>query len=348
MTTAAPFLLLSASAPTTPQKLGTLTVDRQIFRLDGEPWQWLGCSAFPLCHVYETQGPAAVDAFIDAYPGVRVLRVWDYVGSGWGANAWDSSPADVWIAFVRHCNARGVFVEVTLLTDDDTARIEPAKRLCEALSAQPDLAFVLEGGNEPNTHKSINTHALIYVMQLSGRLWSTGDYEYSVYWRGTHGTFHPARTNDFARRAHDAYEYFHGGGPNNEHEPATGVAWVNDEPAKLADVPRDWAAWRSHIAASLLFGSGITIHTETGKFCRLPTDDERQQWALAVEVLGLIAPDAALGAYRRIPAEHEPGQTAEGRTYVVGNYMVRCQQKNTGAPEPGWTALDNDGVLFRR
>lgn len=325
-----------------------LTVDRQIFRLDGEPWLWLGVTAFPLCHLFETQGPAAVDAFIDAYPGVRVLRVWDYVGPGWGADAWDSSPADVWIAFVRHCNARGVFVEVTLLTDDDHNRIGPARMLLNALKAAGDLAMIVETANEPRTHKDINTAALMDDVLASGFLCSSGDYEDSRRWYGTHGTFHPARTNDFARRAHDAYEYFHGGGPNEPSEPATGVAWVNDEPAKLADVPRDWAAWRSHIAASFVFCPGITIHNETGKFGQLPTDDERRLWALALEVMGQIAPDAALGAYRRIPAEHEPGQTAEGRTYVVGNYMVRCQQKNTGAPEPGWTPLDADGVLFRR
>jgi len=325
--------------------IGVLTTDRQIFRMDGQPWQWLGCSAFPLCHVFETQG-AAVDRFIDAYPGVRVLRVWDYVGSGWGANAWNSSPPDVWVAFVEHFNSRGILEECTLLTDDDPHRIEPAKRLCDAFKGKP-LGLVLETGNEPQTHKDINTAALKGAVMGAGFLCSSGDYEDSHRWYGTFGTYHPARTNDFARRAHDAFEYFHGGGPNHPSEPSCPVPWVNDEPGKIQDVPRDWAAWRSHIAASLLFGSGFTLHSETGKFGQLPTADEQHLWTIALDVLGQIAPDAALGAYRRI-VEGPGAQTPEGRTYVVGNYMVRCQQNGTTCPEAGWTALDSDGVLWRR
>lgn len=327
--------------------VGVLTTDRQAFKLDGEYWQWLGCSAFPLCHVYETQSAAAVDAFIDAYPGVRVLRVWDYVGPGWGAQQWHSSPPEVWVAFVQHVNARGIFVECTLLTDDDPAHIEPARRLVTAFMGRP-LGLVLETANEPQTHKNIDTAALRSTVLASGFSCSSGDYENSSRWYGTYGTYHPARTNDFARRAHDAFEYYHGGGPNNPTDPACPGPWVNDEPGKLQDVPRDWAAWRSHIAASLLFGSGFTLHSETGKFCQLPTADEQTLWQIAVEVLGQIAPDAALGAYRRIDAEHEPGQTEEGRTYVIGNYMVRCQQKQTGCPESGWTPLDDVDVLFKR
>ncbi len=342
--------------------LGTLTVDRQILRLDGAPWQWLGVSFFKGCKLFEQGGAAAVDPFIDAYPGARVFRIWDYTpAKDWGAEAWEPSPPDVWIAFLAHMASRGKFVSRTALTDEDPARIDPAKRTIESLTAAGCKNLLHEAGNEPNTHKGpdgINTHALIDVMQASGLLWSTGDYENSQYWRGTHGNYHPARTNDFARRAHDAFDYFHGGGPNHESEPATHVSWINDEPAKLQDVPRPpadapissmaWAAWRSHFAASLMFGGGFTDHTETGKYGKLPTADEQKQWALAIEVASLIAADAALGPYRRLDAEDEPGQTEDGRTYVIGNYMVRCQQSGVECPEPGWTPLDNVGVLFTR
>ncbi|HXD20132.1 MAG TPA: hypothetical protein VN654_24120 [Vicinamibacterales bacterium] len=341
-------LLLMAGVAGAGGHVGVLTTDRQIFRRDGEPWLWLGCSQFPLCSIFEHQGPAAVDRILDAYPGLRVPRVWDYVGSGWGARAWNASPVSCWIDFLGYLRDRGLYCNRTALTDDDPARLEPAKRTIEAITAAGCDNVLHECGNEPETHKAIDTHALIGVMQASGRLWSTGNYENSHHWRGTHGLYHPARTTDFARRAHDAVEYFHGGGPNNPDEPACRVPWVNDEPAKLQDVPRDWVAWRSHIAASFLFGSGFTMHSETGKFGELPTDDERTLWSLALEVLGQIAPDAALGAYRRIDAEHEPGQTALGRTYVIGNYMVRCQQRGTASPEAGWRPLDDVGVLFTR
>lgn len=329
--------------------IGVLTVDRQILRLDGVPWFGVGCSAFPLCHMFEQGRIAEVDQFIAAYPGVRVLRVWDYVGSGWGSNAWNASPASVWVDFLGYCRDRGLFVSRTALTDDDPARIDPAKRTIDAITAAKCDNVLHEAGNEPNTNKEIQTHELIGVMQASGLLWGTGDYENSAYFRGNVGRYHPGRTVDFARRAHDAYEYFNGGGPNSPSEPACKFAcWWNDEPAKIQDVPRDWTAWRSHIAASFLFGPGFTMHSETGKLGQLPTPDERTLWGIVQEVVTLIAADAALGAYRRIPAEKEPGQTALGRTYVIGNYLVRCQQSGTSAPEPGWRPLDNVGVLFTR
>jgi hypothetical protein len=329
--------------------VGVLTTDRQILRLDGAPWLWAGCSAFPLCDLFRQGRVSEVDAFINAYPGVRVLRVWDYVGPGWGSAAWNAAPANVWVDFLGYVRPRGVFVSRTALTDADPARIEPAIRTIEAITAAGCDNVIHEGGNEPNTHKEIQTHELIPAMQASGMLWGTGDYENSAYFRGNLGRYHPGRSVDFARRAHDAYEYYHGGGPNSPSEPACNFAcWINDEPAKLQDVPRDWAAWWSHIVASLLFGPGFTMHSETGKFGKAPTEEERTLWEFVVKALELIAPDAALGAYRRIDAEHEPGQTALGRTYVIGNYMVRCQQRGTTAPEPGWRPLDDVGVLFTR
>lgn len=335
--------------------LGTLSTDQQIFRMDGRPWQWLGATAFNLCDLFRQGRVAEAEAFVAAYPGCRVFRVWDYAGGqGWEGNSWEPAPFEVWIEFLLWMEQRGKLVSRTALTSDDASRLEAAKRSIEGITAAGSRNVLHEAGNEPNTHKSINTHYLIPAMQASGRLWSTGDYENSAYWRGTHGLFHPARTRDFARRAHDGEEYYNGGGPNSPSEPACRVPWVNDEPAKLEDIPRDappdfWAAWRSHIAASFLMCAGITVHTTTGKLCKLPTPDEQRLWALAQEVMMQIDPAAPLGGYRRVLPEHEPGQTPEGRTYVIGErYMVRCQQRKTGSPEPGWRSLDGDDVLFTR
>ena len=331
--------------------IGTLTTYQKILCLNGDPWQWLGATFFNACDLFRQGRTGEINAFLDAYPGCRVFRVWDYVGGvGWETTGWEPAPFEVWVEFLQFMRERGVFINRTALTSDDPARIEPAKRSIKDITAAGSDNVLHEAGNEPNTHKEINTHALIPVMQSSGRLWCTGDYENSAYWRGSHGLYHPARTSDFARRAHDALEYWQGGGPNSPSEPACQVPWINDEPAKLSDIPQDappsfWTAWRSHIAASFLFGPGITIHTTTGKTGQLPTADERRLWALAVEVMSQIKPTAPLGAYRRIV---EPGQWADARTYVIGDYMVRCQQQGTTAPESGWTPLDNEGVLWKR
>lgn len=325
-----------------------ITVDGTIFLANGQPWTWFGVSAFPLCDMFRRGGRALVDPFLALYPGADLFRVWDYVP--WAARGWDASPASVWIDFLGYMASRGLLVERTALTDDDPRRIEPAIRTIEAITAAGCTNVLHEGGNEPNTHKQIRTHDLVPAMAASGRLWTTGDYENSQYWRGTHGVYHPARTPDFARRAHDAYEYVHGEGPNSSSEPACPVPWVNDEPGKIEDVGVDRAAWIAHAAASCLLGAGITFHSETGKFGDRATADERAVYQIVRETLALIPPDAALGPYRRIDAAGEgAGQNGDqGRTYVVGNFMVRCQQLGTTCPEPGWRALDDVGTLWTR
>jgi hypothetical protein len=325
-----------------------LSTSGPIFLAGGAPWTWFGVSAFPLCDMFGKGGRAAIDPFIDAYPGANVFRVWDYVP--WAERGWNVSPANVWIDFLGYMRVRGLLVERTALTDDDPRRIEPAIRTIEAITAAGCDNVLHEGGNEPETHKETRTHDLIPVMQASGRPWTTGDYENSQYWRGTYGVYHPARTTDFARRAHDAYEYYRGGGPNSNTEPACRVPWVNDEPGKIQDVGADRAAWIAHAAASILLGAGITFHSETGKFGDLPTADERAVFQIVRDTLALIPSDAALGPYRRIDAAGEgAGQNGDqGRTYVVGNFMVRCQQLGTKCPEAGWAPLDDVGVLWRR
>lgn len=115
---------------------GPLTTSGPIFLSDGQPWRYKGVSAFSLCHRF--RNGESIDGFLSDYAGFNVLRVWDYTNAddGWGDDAWESCDAATWIRFIDYVSARGFYVEVTLLTDDDPARIEPARQLLKALSEE--------------------------------------------------------------------------------------------------------------------------------------------------------------------------------------------------------------------
>lgn len=324
-----------------PVAVGELTADGRIFRRDGEPWRWKGVSAFQLLDRF-ARGEN-IDPFLEAYGGFNVLRVWPYVpAKDWGARAWDAPSADTTRAFVAYVGARGWCVELTLLTDDDPARIPWARALVQDLASDRPANLLIEIGNEPRTHKAIETAALRDVLDASGFLYASGDYEESSSAFGGYLVAHTARDDEWPRRAHDALDYYQGGGPNDPSDPPHRVPIVLDEPPKLQDVGGDRTRdWRAYFAVCALLGAGATFHSETGKFAEFPTDEERQLATIALEALNVFPADAPLGAYRR-PVERSL------RTYVVGSYMVRVRPATPEAPEPGWIALDADGITFRK
>ncbi len=340
------YLLLSGKVSQPPAKPLVLGVIGQFFTLNGQPWRYKGVSAFKLCRLFSDG--ADITPFLSDYAGFNTLRVWDYTpAKDWGANAWDSCTADQWRAFIAFVGARGWCVELTLLTDDDPARIEPAKRLAAALAGTPGL--LLEAGNEPTTHKTIDTHALRSTLEASGVPYCSGDYEDSDRWYGSYYTCHTARTFDWPRRAHDLREFYEGTGPDKPTEPHH-VPCLWDEPGKLQDVGGIETEWRAGFGNAAVQGAGGLFHSETGKHAQRPTGDEKRLAGVALAALDAFPPTAVTGHYRRIvEAGNEPGgPTQDSRTYVVGTYAVRCQQVGTSFPEPGWTALDADGILWAK
>lgn len=286
--------------------------------MDGQPWRWKGVTAFKLCRLF-TDGQD-IDGFLSDYAGFNVLRVFDYTPvKDWGAAAWGSCTADQWTAFLAYVGAKGWFVELVLLTDDDPARIEPAKALAVALRGATNL--ILEAGNEPATHKNIDTAALRLILEASGFLHSSGNYEDTRHWYGTWLGYHSARDGEWPRRAHDALDYYQGGGPDFPEEPACKVPCVADEPAKLQDVTgnreQDFLAY---FASASLLGAGGTFHSETGKTGLRPTPDELVLAAAALRGLNAFPADAPRGAYTR-PDEG----VATLRTYKVGAFTVRIR-----------------------
>lgn len=340
----ATFLLLGDGSGTPPSggPVGLLVPNGPFFLFQNQPWRYKGVSAFKLCARFSAG--ENIDPFLDAYAGFNVLRVWDYVGDGWGVEAWHGNTPDEWIAFLHYVNARGWWVELTLLTDDDPARIEPAKALVQALTLSDVDAVFLEAGNEPTTNKQIDTAALRPALEASGFPYCSGDYEDSARWFGDYYTCHTARTHDWCRRSHDLYEFYTGAGPDKPTVPHH-VPCLGDEPGKPQDVGSVTSEWLAYFGGCSIMGGGGTFHCETGKLATLPTPEEQSLAADALFALNAFPAVAPNGPYRRIV---EDGQSPDARTYVVGNCAVRSQQNGTAFPEPGWTGLDSYGALWRR
>jgi hypothetical protein len=317
-----------------------LQPDGRIFRQAGKPWRWKGVSAFRLLDRF-ARGEN-IQPFLDAYRGFNLLRVWTYTPvKDWGASAWGWPTADAAVRFVRFCAARGFYVELTLLLGDDSADVQLARALLDALSREELPSLLIELANEPATHKNIDTSALKLDALISGFLFASGDYEESARAFGHYMVTHTARDPEWPRRAHDLMEYYAGGGPNSPSDPAHRKAIVGDEPIRPDQAGYDVRDFLAYYATCSLLGAGATIHTESGKLANLPTEAEKPCIAAALAGLDAFPADAPLGAYRR-PVERSL------RTYVVGNGMVRIRPETLEAPEPGWTPLDAAGVLWRR
>ena len=323
-----------------------LKTDGKIFRtLAGAAWRWKGVSAFKLCRLFTDS--INIDPFLAAYPGFNVLRVWDY--TDWPGTGWASCTAEQWKAFCAYVGVRGWTVELTLLTNDDPARIPIAKALVDGLAAAPrPTNLVIEIGNEPTTHKNINTKALKLTCDGSGLLYASGNYESpSSLAFGSTLVAHTARDSEWPRRCHDLMEYYNGGGPHNTSEPAHRVPCIADEPAKPGDVAAPQPPltkaddWRAYFGGCSILGAGATFHCETGKWGLPPTLDESVLATAALEGLNAFPADAPLGPYSR------PNDSSL-RTYVVGNYSVRVRPTTSTHPIGGFVRTGASDILWRR
>jgi hypothetical protein len=256
--------------------LGPLTTRGPIFLQGDTPWRWKGVSAFQLLDRF-VHGED-ITPFLDAYQGFNVLRVWLYVPrKDWGDRAWDTPTVGEILPFLWAVERARLLrrVDATHRRQPGTARAR--EELIAQLAEQHPTNLLLEAGNEPQTHKAIDTAALIPAMQASGFPWTTGDYEDSARMQGTYGVTHTARDGEWPRRAHDVLEFYHGGGPNTPDDPPHHLPIIADEPAKLQDVGGDRPLdWRAYFAAVSLLGGGATFHSETGKFGQVPTAEEAQ------------------------------------------------------------------------
>jgi len=343
--------ILAAHGAPSGVPLRPLSTAGRLFLSGGQPWRWMGVSAFQLLDRYangENIGP-----FLAAYRGYNLLRVWPYVPvADWGTKAWDVTTPEIAVEFLARVARDGFAVEFTALTDDAADRLAWAQSWIPAVSAAKPTNLVWEAGNEPKVHKNIDTLALKPMLEASGLLYASGDSSAQAF--GPYCTVHTERDQDWPRRAHDLLEYWTGGGPDAPTDPAHKCPAVADEPIRPDQAGYVVNDYRGYAGACSLLGAGITFHSETGKYGQPPTPDEARCAAATLEALTAFPADAPNGPYRRIdevvdwsvPESQRTFYTL--RTYAVGNYMVRIRPTRPDAYEPGWHALDADGILWTR
>lgn len=333
--------VVHAPKPPTP----VVHADGRIFRTaTGQPWRYKGVSAFALLNRFEKGED--IGPFLRAYKGYNVLRVWPY--TDWPGVGWDVRPSAAIVrAFLKRVGDEGWIVELTLLTTDNPERLQWAKNLLAELSIPPKPTnLFVEAGNEPLTHKAIKTGDLKELLELSGFPHASGDYEDASRAYGSYLVVHTKRTTDWPRRAHDCLEWWSKGGSERpgppQHKPI-----LLDEPLKPGDKAYTDADAEAYFGGAGMMCGGATFHCETCKYAKVPTAAEAKAAAAALRGLDAFPADAPLAAasYRRIV---ETGQPHDGRTYVIGRFMVRSQQRGTTAPEAGWIPIGSSGVLWRR
>jgi hypothetical protein len=267
----------------------------------------------------------------------NLIRCWAYLPKGHPiAGGWEPPTTAQLIAGIETLRSWGLTTYLTLLTDDDPARIPWAQTLVRDLGAAGLESLILEIGNEPSINKAINTEALRAACDASGLLYTSGEYADSAKWFGSFGDAHTPRDLEWPRKAHDLHEYQVGGGPSYPTEPACPVPWISGEPIKPTEAPdgqtdpstgttihktEDYLAYG---AACGLLGAGGIFHYEGGKTGQLPIGDEEA--CCTNFFAGLQAFPAEMfgpSSYVRID---EHGATL--RTYAKGPYTVRIRPQS--------------------
>ncbi len=311
-------------------------VDRHLFRnLKGEAVRVQGYSGFPLLRQFADGGANVVPMLEYFQPhGANLVRVWAYLPPGHPIlGGWEPPTTDQIIRGIQAFRAYGLTTYLTLLTDDDPARIPWAEHTVRELGAAGLDSLILEIGNEPQIGKSIDTEALRAVCDASGLLYTSGEYADSARWFGTHGDAHTPRDFEWPRKAHDLHEYQVGGGPSYPAEPACQVPWFAGEPIKPTEAPnapqtddRGVTIYRAedflaYGATCGLLGAGAVFHYEGGKTGQIPSGDEIACCSDFFEGLRAFPADMmGPGSYQRID---EHGATL--RTYRKGPYEVRIR-----------------------
>lgn len=324
------------------------------------PWVYKGVSFFKIGELARTSQWALIDSILDDFVGFNIIRGWDYVT--WPGTGWNSPGVGVWLDVLSHLKSRGLRLELTLLTDDDSARLTPARQLVESLAASLPVNLQYEIGNEPREHKHIDVEALHAVCNESGLPYASGNNAVDESFFGKYLTHHSSRDGEWQRKGgHDLHEFYTGDGPEEPHAPWH-VPAVSDEPMKPVDpdpgkisaiktAGGNWDRavqdYKAYFATCAMYGGGATFHYEGGKFGQRPATEELRCAKGALEGLNFCTP----GTPNNPPGPHTLDEAGENslRTYQCGGYMVRVPPLMTKeAPEPGWVPLDEDGILWRR
>lgn len=347
---------------------GKLSTDRNLFRVNGAAWRWIGCTAFALPMLEATGGGGQVDAFLDwaistGFVLVRCLFAFHYIPSQMGYPDFLATP-DQTRRLLDKLASRGMRCEwsvgdMQVLLPDLSAQRDWYGRQAEVLKDY-DL-LVAETCNEPFKN-GVDVAAIGRLGH--GIVQASGNYDPPCLPALDYATDHPPRDNEWPRKSKELYDLYTGwdGLPGGVRIP-----WVNDEgmgadennqPGKRSNVPNDFFDMGG---CDALMGAGGTFHFTDGVYGRVP--GPTQQACARSYVAGAKSFDAevAFGNYTRgglsdCPLEHDDSTALRTFVRMRGNRadaLVIRPTNATRVARGGWriTAMsgpDNRVVTLER
>lgn len=317
-------------APPAPP-LSRPTMDRRIFRVNGEPWRYCGVTAFQLADLFR-QG-VDIAPFVRLYRslGANTFRVLANKPPAGAYPWWTTPPLDVALAFTQWMAIEGARVEWTLFGSKVDPSFVPA--WIDAFRNECPNVFV-EGINEPgHDGQWPNTDTIdATVLPIHGDLpYASGNYDPARPMRGTYANTHSERASDpcdTARKAKDTLELYDG----FEGYAGFRVPWVGDEPGKPQDLAYRADAFLALFGLYGLWAGGGTFHTLSGQFGQLP--DERELACATAAFKGLTAfPASTPNDGHYVHDTNDEAATGSLRTYrwAPTPYGVRVCPKD-GSP----------------
>lgn len=339
--------------PPPPSTLKPLTPDGPIFRVDGAPWRWAGCSAF-LLGIRLAKGQD-VTPFLDwaqqtGFNVLRVFAVMSIVPPKRGLPPFILSPDEV-TRLLEVVNARGMYVEFTggdyqILMPDYKDQRRYLESIAAVMSSNP-----LEYCNEPWK----NGMDVERMGSFPGVVQASGNYTLRNTWDASKNrmiqtmpavrdylTTHSERKAEWPRVPHEMEELRRGWKGVVERGPHAGkleiftgvrVPVVEDEPTGAAevadgnsrsDVPADFF---DYAATCALFGAGGTFHSSAGVDTLVPGPVQQacaQQFMAGMQAVPINAPfwDYTRGGRSNCPLEHDDAKALRTYVKINGNYAV--------------------------
>lgn len=324
-------------------QVDALTPSGPIFRVNGQPWRWVGCTAFALPQLY-TDGEN-IDGFLDwairtGFNTLRCFTGYANIPQQMGRQPFLITPDQLHRFLTHVCEDRELRVE---LTCGDLQLILPehnAQRdwmLALGAVAGQFTGVTVERCNEPFK----NGVDVVRMGRIGPNVQASGNYDFDnpapVL---DYLTFHSERKAEWPRTAKDGQDFYE----------KWKVPVVLDEPMGADETLKPWS--RSNVpddffdygATAALNSAGATFHATDLVYGRVPGPIQQQCAEAFVAGLHSVSLEAPLGNYTRgylseCPLEHDDATALRTFARILGNRAVCAAVRPTSA----WRAVARNG-----
>lgn len=358
---------LPPSAYPFPDEAGRLHIEGTTFRTESNHlWQWRGYSWFLGYRRFLAGEDVTADLRWLRSHGVNIVRVFGPLPwretPDYRAETFNTDRLSAFFTLLAEHGLRVEFVPVCYGRVSDPAvrefTLDAQRALVQRVYdvAQHHWNVLIECANEPHVNqtdpvailKNVDRRGVLTAYGLYGKYYDNATGVDPVV---DYGTIHVLRDSSWHRKARHTQELQH----------ATHVPTVSDEPAKITepdfhypggknDPARTPAEMVWHGAITHLWTPGFTLHTEEGKWGRVPTPGMLQSAvadAVLEQVWKRIGPEWQTGGYMgshlgASPVDHIPDIWTYTSLHDATALSVRCAT-SAPQPKPGWVEVDRWG-----